>query len=120
MDDVETSKLVRDALAGDRKALARLVALLTPVIQIRVARTLRAHGSLLGADRNVRQQVEDLVQEIFFSLFTKGARVLRSWQAEGGLSLEDFVGLVSERHVVSFLRSGKPNRWKEEPSLSGK
>jgi RNA polymerase sigma factor (sigma-70 family) len=59
--------------------------------------------------------VEDLTQEVFLSLFTKGAHVLRSWDEGRGLSLENFVGLVSERHVVSFLRSSRRNPWKEEP-----
>jgi RNA polymerase sigma-70 factor (ECF subfamily) len=115
MDAEDTYALVRDALAGDRDAQARLVAVLTPVIQVRVARTLLARRSSLGAARNVRQEVEDLTQEIFLSLFARDGRVLRSWEAERGLSLENFVGLVSERHVVSFLRSGKRNPWKEEP-----
>jgi RNA polymerase sigma-70 factor, ECF subfamily len=117
MDAEETSGLVHEALAGDQAALTRLVAALTPVIQARVARTLLARRSCLTGDRNVRQEVEDLAQEIFLSLFSRGAHVLRSWQAERGLSLENFVGLVSERYVVSFLRSGKRNPWKEEPSL---
>jgi RNA polymerase sigma factor (sigma-70 family) len=116
MDAEDTVALVRDALAGDQTALTRLVAVLTPVIQSRVARTLLARRSLLGADRNVRQEVEDLTQEVFLSLFTKGGHVLQSWEAERGLSLENFVGLVSERYVVSFLRSGKRNPWKEEPA----
>ncbi|HEV8582866.1 MAG TPA: hypothetical protein VGX68_27690 [Thermoanaerobaculia bacterium] len=111
--------MVREALAGDRDALARLVALLTPVIQARVARTLLARRSLLGAGRNVRQEVEDLTQEVFLSLFTRNGHVLRTWEAERGLSLENFVGLVSERHVVSFLRSGKRNPWKEDPTSAG-
>ena len=115
MDVRDTTGLVREALAGDRDAVARLVAALTPVIQARVARTLLARRSCLAADRNVRQEVEDLTQEIFLSLFARGGRVLLSWEAERGLSLENFVGLVSERHVVSFLRSGKRNPWKEEP-----
>ena len=115
MDAEDTSDLVREALAGDRDALSRLVAKLTPVIQSRVARTLRARRSYLGADRNIRQEVEDLTQEIFLSLFAREGHVLRSWQAERGLSLENFVGLVSERHVMSFLRSGKRNPRKEEP-----
>ena len=114
MDAEDTSELVREALAGDREALARLVALLTPVIQARVARTLLARRSLLGAARNVRQEVEDLTQDVFLLLFSNGARVLRTWQAERGLSLENFVGLVGERYVVSFLRSGKRNPWKED------
>jgi RNA polymerase sigma-70 factor (ECF subfamily) len=115
MDSEDTSRLVREALAGDRDALARLVAALTPVIQARVARTLLARRSCLAADRNVRQAVEDLTQEVFLSLFARGGHVLLSWEPGRGLSLENFVGLVSERHVVSFLRSGRRNPWKEEP-----
>ena len=115
MDLEDTVGLVRDALAGDHSALTRLVGALTPVIQARVARTLLARRSHLGGDRNVRQEVEDLAQEIFLSLFARGGHVLRSWEAGRGLSLENFVGLVSERQVVSFLRSGKRNPWKEEP-----
>ncbi|HVF59700.1 MAG TPA: sigma-70 family RNA polymerase sigma factor [Thermoanaerobaculia bacterium] len=117
MDVVDTTGLVREALAGDPAALNRLVAALTPVVQARVARTLLTRQAHLAGGRNVRQEVEDLTQEIFLSLFANGARVLRSWQAERGLSLQNFVGLVSERQVVSVLRSGKRNPWREEPAL---
>lgn len=117
MDSEDSTALVQDALAGDQAALTRLVAVLTPVIQARTARTLLANRSRLASERNVRQDVEDLTQDVFLSLFDNGARVLRNWQAERGLSLENFVGLVSERYVISFLRSGKRNPWKEEPSL---
>lgn len=115
MNAEDTAGLLREALAGDQTALTRLVAVLTPVIQARVARTLFARRAHL-AGGNVRQEVEDLTQEIFLSLFAKDAHVLRGWQAERGLSLENFVGLVSERQVVSFLRSGKRNPRKEELS----
>lgn len=115
MDAYDNLDLVREALAGDQAALARLVALLTPVIQARVARALLVRRQRLAAHRNVRQEVEDLTQEIFLSLFTEGGHVLRGWEPERGLSLENFVGLVSERHVVSFLRSSRRNPWKEEP-----
>lgn len=111
---VDTAGLVGEALAGDQLALTRLVAALTPVVQARVARTLLARPSQRSGGRNVRQEVEDLTQEIFLALFSRSAHVLRSWRAERGLSLENFVGLVSERHVVSFLRSGRRNPWKED------
>jgi RNA polymerase sigma factor (sigma-70 family) len=112
----DSADLVRRALAGDQTALTRLVAGLTPIVQARVARTLLARRSRLGSGRDVRQEVEDLSQDVFLSLFSRGAHVLRSWHAERGLSLENFVGLVAERQVVSFLRSGRRNPWKEEPS----
>lgn len=110
----DTVGLLGKALAGDARALDGLVAALTPIIQARVARTLLARRAHRTAGRNLRQEVEDLTQEIWIALFSSQGRVLRSWQAERGLSLENFVGLVSERHVASFLRSGRRNPWKEE------
>ena len=109
--------LVRSALAGDPTALNRLVAVLTPVVQARVARTLMAHRFLLAGGRDMRQEVEDLSQDVFLELFSRDAHVLRSWQAELGLSLDNFVGMVAERKVWSFLRSGRRNPRKEDPSI---
>jgi RNA polymerase sigma factor (sigma-70 family) len=118
MSSEDTAGLVRRSLSGDRFALTRLVAVLTPVIQARVARTLLARRFRLAGGRDVRQEVEDLSQEVFLSLFANDARTLRSWQVERGLSVENFVGLVAERQVLSFLRSGRRNPWKEDPSFS--
>jgi RNA polymerase sigma-70 factor (ECF subfamily) len=108
---------VRCALAGDEPALTRLVLLLTPVIQSRVARGLLLRRSGAAAGRDVRQEVEDLSQEVFLVLFADGGKVLRSWQPERGLSLKNFVGLVAERQTASILRSGKRSPWKEDPTL---
>src|ERR1700710_2002550 len=118
MSSEDTSGLVRQALTGDQTALTRLVALLTPVIQGRVARTLLARRYRLAGGRDVRQEVEDLSQDVFLALFSRDGYVLRTWQAERGLSLENFVGLIAERQVLSFLRSGRRNPWKEEPLLA--
>jgi RNA polymerase sigma-70 factor (ECF subfamily) len=118
MDAEDTVALVGEALAGDELALDRLVARLTPVVQARVARTLLARRWRGGAGRNLRSDVEDLTQDVFLALFASGGRVLRGWHPERGLSLASFVGLVSERLVVSFLRSGKRNPWREEPTTA--
>jgi len=104
-------------LAGESPAVSQLVDRLTPVVQSRVARRLLAQGC--GRERNVRQEVEDLVQEVFLRLFAEQGRVLREWRPERGLSLENFVGLVAERQAVSILRTGKRNPWKEDPTLDG-
>lgn len=109
MDHQDTEGLLQRALAGDQTSLTRLVAALTPVIQARVARTLLARRAQLAGGRGVRQEVEDLSQEAFLTLFSRDAHVLRGWQAERGLSLENFAGLVAERQVLSFLRSGRRN-----------
>src|SRR5436305_9246348 len=118
MNSTETVGRLRQALAGESTALTRLVGVLTPVVQARVARTLLARRSRLAGGRSVRQEVEDLSQDVFLALFSRDAHVLRDWQPERGLSLENFVGLVAERQVLSFLRSGRRNPWKEDPSFT--
>jgi len=109
MNHEDTAGLLQRALGGDQTALTRLVAVLTPVVQARVARTLLARRSSLAGGRSVREEVEDLSQDVFLALFARDAHVLRGWRAERGLSLENFAGLVAERQVLSFLRSGRRN-----------
>jgi RNA polymerase sigma factor (sigma-70 family) len=117
MDSAAIHLEVGPALAGDEAALTRLVQVLTPVIQSRVARSLLLRRAGRAAGRDIRQEVEDLTQEIFLLLFADNGKVLRSWQPERGLSLLNFVGLVAERQTASVLRSGKRSPWKEDPTL---
>jgi RNA polymerase sigma-70 factor (ECF subfamily) len=65
----------------------------------------------------VRQEVADISQEVFLLLFANDGAVLRSWQPERGLSLENFVGLVAERQTASILRSGRRCPWRDDPTL---
>src|SRR4051812_7789509 len=82
-----------------------------PVVQARVARTLvRRRG---GSGRDARQEVEDLAQEVFATLFAEGGKVLRAWNASRGLSLASFCGLIAEREAASILRSGRRSPWTE-------
>jgi RNA polymerase sigma factor (sigma-70 family) len=104
-------ELVTAALAGQREAVARLVARLTPVIQARVARSVLKFKPRSG---QVRQDVDDLAQEVFMRLFEERGRVLQSWDPGRGLSLENFAGLVAERLAISSLRTGKRNPWRED------
>ena len=106
--------LVEQALGGDPTAIRALVDRLTPVVQARVARVLlRRTGAALG--RDVRQEVEDLAQDIFVALFEDRAYILRSWSEGLGLSLANFVGLVAERRTHSALRSRRQSPWTEDP-----
>jgi RNA polymerase sigma-70 factor (ECF subfamily) len=118
MSSDDSAELVRRALARDPSAQRELVARLTPVIQARVARTLLTYRFRLAGGRDVREEVKDLSQDVFLALFDRDGRVLRDWQPERGLSLENFVGLVAKRQVLSFLRSGRRNPRKEEPLLA--
>lgn len=103
--------LVDSALAGDKAATRTLIRTLLPVIQVRVARALVRRKS--GASRDVRQEVEDLTQEVFAALFADEARLLRVWDPARGLSLLNFCGLIAEREALSLLRSGRRSPFTE-------
>lgn len=105
------TELVKRALLGEPQAVRELVARLTPIVQVRVARQLVRRRSV---GRDARQEMSDFVQEVFASLFENEGRLLRAWDAERGLSLANFVGLIAERESISLLRSGKRSPWTEE------
>jgi RNA polymerase sigma-70 factor (ECF subfamily) len=113
----DTRELVARAIARDRRAIDALVAMLAPVVHVRVARTLERSASRCGR-RDLRQDVEDLVQEVFSALFANGGRVLQAWDPERGASLINFVGLVAEHHVASILRSSRRQPWGREIASS--
>jgi RNA polymerase sigma factor (sigma-70 family) len=117
MDCTDLQDEVQRALAGDESALSRLVSCLTPVIQSHVARTLLRWRSGAASSRNVRQEVEDLSQEIFLVLFADDGKVLRTWEPGRGLTFASFVGMVAERRAASFLRSGRRSPWQDIPTL---
>jgi RNA polymerase sigma factor (sigma-70 family) len=107
--------LIERALARDPVAIRQLVDELSPVIQARVARILvsqrpRARG------RDVHQDVEDLVQQVFVALFANDGRVLRQWDPNRGFGLLGYVGRVAECDVLSILRSRRQCPWTEEPT----
>lgn len=106
------------ALSGDSRALRELIALLTPVVQGRVARVLLRSGSVRGKGISVQQEVEDLTQDVFERLFAQGGQALRAWEPERGAALSSFVGLIAERTTISTLRSRPKNRLTESPTDS--
>lgn len=105
---------IENALNGQATLIGQLVDELTPIVQARVARTLLRWGG----GRDIRQEVEDFTQDVFLALFDEDGRILRGWQPDRGLSLQNYVGLVAERQSISILRSGKRSPWKEDPTLS--
>lgn len=95
--------LLRRTLGRDPIAARSLVDALCPVVQARVARVLWRKGR--SPDH---QELEDLSQDVFEHLFEDNGRKLRAWDELRGLSLLNFVGLLTERFVLSYLRTGKP------------
>lgn len=109
-DQPDSLALIEAALAGDRGALHTLVVRLAPVIQQEVARRLWQHAHR----RDPREQVRDMVQQVFESLLAHGGRALRAWRPDRGLSLERFVALLAQHQVASLLRTHKTNPWHDE------
>ena len=110
MDDARDG--LSGALSGDRAAMGKLVGRLAPVIWTRVTRV--AQRARRRTPDQVRQIGEDLTQEVFAALFQDDGRALRAWVPERGLSLEAYVGLLSEHQAASILRSGRRSAWRED------
>jgi RNA polymerase sigma factor (sigma-70 family) len=111
---VDPARTLERALRGDIDAVRALVASFTPVIQARAARALTRSGK--GRGRDPRQELADLVQDVLLMLFRSDGQVLRTWRADGGLSLVSFVGLVAEREVGHIARSGRRSPWALDPA----
>jgi len=108
----ESRDLIRKALAREPAAVRTLVDRLSPVIERKVAATLwkRTPG------RDVRQEVRDMTQAVFLSLFEDEGKALRAWDPARGIPLEGFVSLLAHRQVISLLRRGKTSPWPDEPT----
>ncbi len=117
LDAAAIQAAVERALAGDAATLDALTRALAPVVQVRVARALlrRAAGA---RGRNLRADLEDLVQEVFAVLFTGRGRALRAWDPSRGLSFLNFIGFLAEREVGMLMRTSKRNPWTEDPTPS--
>jgi RNA polymerase sigma factor (sigma-70 family) len=108
-----TRELVDRALDGDLDAQGRLVAELAPQIHWSVGKMLRRWRTGPAASRDLRQEVEDMVQEVFLELFEDDGKTLRRWDPER-LPLEGFVGYVARIRTAEVLRSRR-SPWREEP-----
>lgn len=106
--------IVERAIGGDAEAERRIVDLLTPAIQKSVGGVLRR--SLPRDVRgNVRQEVLELTQEVLLALFENGGKRLLQWDPDRGLSLPNYVELVSRNLVYSILRSRRRSPYTSEP-----
>jgi RNA polymerase sigma factor (sigma-70 family) len=104
-------------LQGDPIAVRAVVDDLTPVIQARAARAIVKRYAHRAQRRDLTQEVEELTQEVFASLFANNAATLRSWDPSRGLSLRNFVGLVAEREIANIVKSGRRRPWSEERTV---
>lgn len=110
----EPIELVARAARGDKRAVRELVERLTPILQARAARTLLRFNRGRPA-RDVRQEVEDLVQIVLSALFANGAKLLFDWDPERGKSFEGYVAMVADSRLTSVLRTRRGRVWPDDP-----
>jgi DNA-directed RNA polymerase specialized sigma24 family protein len=115
-------QLVRAAVAGDRGSARSLIQRLAPTVRSRITWLLLRNRAIHA---QIRQELEDLTQEVFAGLFSRGGHELLSWEPGRGMALEGFVGLLAQRRVISILRSRRrspfviaPAPASEEPPIS--
>ena len=109
---------LKHCLGQGEPGAARLVGHLRPILHARIARVLLRRGQT--ATTNLREEIQELIQDVFVVLFEHDARVLSRWDPAQGMSLENYVGLVAERRVSSILRDrSRIKRAAEEESLDG-
>lgn len=110
-----TAETIRRAVVEKNTASIQvMVQTLNAIIHSRVARVLvrRRAGS---RGRDLRQDVEDITQEVFVAFLENGGQILLSWAPEKG-SAAAFFGLIAERRTHNILDSRKQSPWTEEPS----
>lgn len=110
---IRGAPMLSRCLQGDPVAVRALVDELTPVIQARAARAIYRRHAHRSQRRDLEQEVEELTQEVFASLFARDAATLRSWDPSRGLSLRSFVSLVADREISNILQSGRRRPWSE-------
>lgn len=108
-----TPKLVRRAIKGNLDAQRRLIERLTPEIQLSVYRMLRRWRTGPAAGRDLRQEVEDMVQEVFLELVEDNFKTLRRWSPKRG-ALCTYVCHIAMIRTAEVLRSRR-SPWKDNP-----
>lgn len=105
---------VADILDAGEERVRDLVSHIAPFVQAEVAMMMTRYGNSRG--RNGRQEVQDLVQDVFVILFKDNGKTLRSWRADGGRKFGSFVRLVAKRRLLSVMRTRTKNPWPDEPT----
>ena len=106
-------QLILSALDGDAAAVDRLLDHLLPSVHRNCATMLRRWRKGASVSRDVHQEVEDLVQEVWIHLFDKKGAVLKKWDPKLG-QIETYVGYIARARSAMLLRSPR-SPWREHP-----
>ncbi|MCK5800681.1 MAG: sigma-70 family RNA polymerase sigma factor [Deltaproteobacteria bacterium] len=92
-------ELLSAVLAGDPKAMTRFVERYRGIVELGVRQVLRRAASVASAE-----DVEDLVHEIWVSLFEEDRRRLRRFDPTREVRVATWIGLLSRNKTVDRLR----------------
>lgn len=116
---VLTPDVIRLAVVQrDREAVRLVVRSLTPIIRFRATRSLvRARGKG-GSAATLRDEVDDVTQDVFVRLLADGGRRLLAWSPERG-SASAFFGVLAQRLVINALQARRNRPWRESEARDG-
>lgn len=109
----DSRELIRRALGGDEESLDELFDEISSPIHRSVACMLRRWRKGASSARQVRQEVEDLVQEVLLHLFEKDGKALLAWDPAVA-DLTTYVGHIARSRAAMVLRSPR-SPWREHP-----
>lgn len=66
--------------------------------------------------RDLRDVVEEFVNDIMCDLFLEGGKVLRAWNPNLGMTLRGFVALIARRTIYRRFRGFRTNPWSSSPA----
>ena len=94
-----TMELLRECIEGDPDARRRLVEDYSGIVSYGVSVIFQQFGR-----PSRREEIEDLCQDVFLSLFDHDARKLRQYQGRNGCSLASWLRVVANRLTIDRLR----------------
>lgn len=100
LGDPADETLICKVLDGHRGMGRILARRLVPVLRARVGNYLRRRGGRIGAS-----DVDDMTQEIWLRLLQDEGKLLRAFDAERGMTLEGYVGMVCRRELWLTARA---------------
>lgn len=94
-----TVELLRGCIRGDAESRRRFVEEYSGIVSFGVSVIFQQFGR-----PSRKEEIEDLCQDVFLSLFDQDARKLRQYQGRNGCSLASWVRVVANRLTIDRLR----------------
>lgn len=109
-----TGDEITQALDGAADLRRELAGWLLPIVDREARITLQPIA--LKYRRDLREVVDDCVNDVMLDLFVKGGKVLRTWDSTLGMGLSGFVALIVRRTIYRRFKNFRRNPWSSIPA----